>query len=78
MQLADEVSFEIYFRKFEEIKFPKNHSKIFWWKVPKNDDKNRALARNSKKVLSKDVVTSGWGSTSRLTANFVVEFFPAH
>ena len=29
MQLADEVSFEIFFGKIGEIRFPKNHSGIF-------------------------------------------------
>ena len=29
MQLADDVSFEIYFEKIGEIKLPKNHSGIF-------------------------------------------------
>jgi len=29
MQLADDVNFEIYFRKIGEIKFPKNDSEGF-------------------------------------------------
>ena len=48
MQLADDVSFEIYFGKIGKIKFQKNNSRIFWqnevfsWKVLKNEDMNRS------------------------------------
>ena len=47
MNLADEVSFKIYFRKIGEIKFPKNHYEIFFTesfeivpqKIPKRYDR---------------------------------------
>ena len=35
MQFIDDVSFEIYFGKIGEIKFPKNHSGIFWQNFPR-------------------------------------------
>ena len=40
--MTDEVSFEIYFRKIGEIKFPNDHSEFFWRKVPKYIDRNMA------------------------------------
>ena len=36
MQLTDEVCFEIYFGKVGEIKFHKNHSKIFLTELSDN------------------------------------------
>ena len=50
MQLADDVTFEIYFEKIGEIKFPKTLLNFFdkpFQKVPKNDDRNRALVVDS-------------------------------
>ena len=35
MPLANEISFEIYFGKIEEIKFSKNHSRTFWRNFPR-------------------------------------------
>ena len=47
MQLADKVSFHIYFKKIENIKLPKNHSEAFWHNFvlesSKNDYRNRAI-----------------------------------
>ena len=43
MNLADDVSFEIYFGKIGENKFQKNHSGIYqrnFPRVPKIDDRN--------------------------------------
>ena len=47
MQLAEEISFEFYLRKEEEIKFQKIISGqtfpiLFFRKVPKNEDRNKA------------------------------------
>ena len=35
MQRTDDVIFEIFFQKIGEIKFPKNHSYIFWQNLPR-------------------------------------------
>ena len=56
--MVDEVSFQIYSGKIEEIKFPKNHSKIcqkfvrfFFPESSENGDRNR-VSEHSNSVLN--------------------------
>ena len=62
MQLAEEVSFEIHYRKFGEVKFPKSYSEIFWQNFPRffpqkvtnNDGWNRATEHMSNSIKMED------------------------
>ena len=61
IQLADEVIFGIWFWKIGQIKFPKNHSRLFWRNFPRFFfRKSKSVFFHAKNIISVQDKRSCW------------------